>query len=82
MLFLKPLYIVVFMKVNGQKIKDVRQKRGWSTKDLAEALEPPVTRQAIEIWERDGVGAFKTLNKIAKALDIPPEFLIDRDAAP
>lgn len=64
------------MKVNGAKIKEFREGQGLTTAGLAARFVPPVTRQAVESWERHGVGAFKTLNKIAKALGIPPALLL------
>ena len=65
------------MKVSGAKIKEFRESQGMSTTDLAAKFEPQVTRQAIEIWEKKGVGAFKTLNRIAKALGVSPALLLD-----
>lgn len=65
------------MKVNGAKIKEYREKQGLSTTELALLLEPQVTRQAIEAWEKNGVGAFKTITKIAKALRVPPAIFLD-----
>ena len=66
------------MKVSGIKIKEFREGRGWTTSKLAAEVQPPVTRQAIESWERNGVGGFKTITKIAAALDIAPELLVER----
>ena len=63
------------MKVNGAKIKELREKHGWSKEEFAGKFEPQVTRQAIEAWERGAVGTFKTLNRIAEALKVSPEFL-------
>ena len=65
------------MKVNGGKIKEFREGQGLSTTDLAAKFDPQVTRQAIESWEKKGVGAFKTLNRIAKALGVSPALLLD-----
>lgn len=65
------------MKVNGAKIKEFRESQGLSTSDLAAKFEPAVTRQAIESWEKRGVGAFKTLNRIAKALGVSPALLLE-----
>lgn len=65
------------MKVSGNKIREFREGQKWSTSELALKFEPPVTRQAVEAWEKNGVGAFKTLNKIAKALGVPPAMLLD-----
>ena len=65
------------MKVNGAKIKEFREGQGLSTADLASKFDPQVTRQAVESWEKNGVGAFKTLNRIAKALGVPPALLLE-----
>jgi transcriptional regulator with XRE-family HTH domain len=67
------------MRVSGNKIKEFREGQKWTTTELALKCEPPVTRQAIEAWEKNGVGGFKTLNKIAKALRIPPAMLLDSE---
>jgi DNA-binding XRE family transcriptional regulator len=67
------------MKVNGAKIKEFRESLGLTTTQLAGKIKPnPVTRQAIELWEKKGVTTFKTLTKIAAALEIPPTLLIDK----
>ena len=65
------------MKVNGEKIKEFREGQGLSTADLAAKFDPQVTRQAVESWEKNGVGAFKTLNRIAKALGVSPALLLE-----
>ena len=65
------------MKVNGAKIKEFREGQGLTTTQLAAKFEPQVSRQAIESWEKNGVGAFKTLNRIAKALGVSPALLLE-----
>lgn len=65
------------MKVNGAKIKEYREKQGLSTLELAAKFNPAVTRQAIESWEKYGVGTFKTLNRIAEALGVPAAIFLD-----
>jgi transcriptional regulator with XRE-family HTH domain len=65
------------MKVNGAKIKEFRESQGWSTSDLAARFDPIVTRQAVESWEKNGIGGFKLLGRVAKALGIPPALLIE-----
>jgi DNA-binding transcriptional regulator YiaG len=67
------------MKVDGQKIKEFREGLGLTTKDLAHKITPKVTRQAVESWESYGVKTFRTLAKVAKALNVPPGLLIDNN---
>ena len=65
------------MRVSGIKIKEFREGQKWTTTDLALKFDPPITRQAVEAWEKNGVGGFKTLTKIAKALGVPPAMLLE-----
>ena len=65
------------MKVTGQKIRQFREAKGLTSAELAAKINPPVSRQALEAWERNGVGSFKTLTKIAQALDMPEAIFLD-----
>ena len=68
------------MKVSGQKIRQIRKVLGMSTAQLAEKAQ--VTRQAVESWERDGVGTFSLLEKIANILGVPEKLLMEDDTQP
>lgn len=39
----------------GEKIKELRQERGWTQKQLAERFQPPKDFTAISRWERGKV---------------------------
>lgn len=67
------------MKANGPKIKELREKAGFTKEEFAAQFTPSVTRQAVEAWESGAVSTFKTLNKIAAALKIKPEKLIIKE---
>jgi transcriptional regulator with XRE-family HTH domain len=58
----------------GQRIKEARQKAGLTQEELGEAIEK--NRLAIVRWE--GGASFSTdlLNRIAKHLDVTPEWLM------
>jgi len=71
------------LRVNGAKIRRLREARGWSVRDLAirtQQLSPPgITRSAlgrVERGESKNVAAWR-LEAVARALEIPvTEFLI------
>jgi len=63
------------MKVNGAKIKEIREGRGWSKEFLAD--KAGITRQAVESWEAGNVNTFTTLGKVAQALGVPEQELIE-----
>ena len=65
------------MKVDGAKIRQFREGQNLTTTDLAAKFNPQITSQAVEYWEKNGVGGFKTLNKIAKALGVSPALLLE-----
>jgi transcriptional regulator with XRE-family HTH domain len=69
--------IRIAMKVNGEKIKFIRESRSL-TKE-AFAAKAKVSRQAIEAWERGNVGSFRTLAKIAELLEVPEKLLVEMD---
>ncbi len=62
------------MKVNGPKIKEIREGQRISKEEFA--LKAKVSRQAVESWENGNVETFKTLNKIARLLGVPAELLV------
>ncbi len=62
-------------KLIGQRIKEVRKKRGWSQERLSEAID--VTTVYISRVERGGSGInLKRLAQISKALDTSLEYLV------
>ena len=63
------------MKVDGNKIKLIRESRSLTKEAFAEKAQ--VSRQAIEAWERGNVGSFRTLAKIAELLDVPEKVLLE-----
>lgn len=69
-------------RVNGKRIRQLRQALGWSVKDLAErtkSLAPPgITRSALGRIEREETTnpAAWRLECIANALDVPITELI------
>ena len=65
------------MRVKKEKIRESREVLGLTTSDLAERIG--VTRQAVEFYERVGIGTFSILNKVAAALRVDPKSLIDSD---
>jgi transcriptional regulator with XRE-family HTH domain len=65
------------MKVNGDKIKLIRESKSLTKEAFAE--KAGVSRQAIEAWEKGTVGSFRTLTKIAELLDVPEKFLVEMD---
>ena len=65
------------MKVNGQKIREIRLALGMSVSDLADKAK--VTRQAVEAWEKGGIGSFRKLEQVAGILGVPEKLLLDED---
>jgi len=63
------------MKVNGEKIKQIREAQGLSREHLA--IKAGVTAQAVYSWEGGNVGTFTTLGKVAQALGVPEQELIE-----
>ena len=62
------------MKVDGAKIKLIRESRQMTQGDLA--TQAGVSRQAVISWEKGGVGSFRILNKIAELLNVRPEIFL------
>ena len=65
------------MKVDGAKIKLIRESQSLSKEAFAETAG--VTRQAVEAWERGDVRSFKTLAKIADLLKVPEKVLLEQE---
>ena len=56
----------------GQRIRQGRERAGWTQEDLAEAMG--VSRQAVSKWEADRARpTAEKLERLSEALDIPPE---------
>ena len=66
----------------GARIKDVRQERGWTQDQLAQAVG--VSRSAVAQWETGRAGQVTgNLTRIATCLDVGVEYLmhgVDRRA--
>jgi transcriptional regulator with XRE-family HTH domain len=59
----------------GARIKDVRQERGWTQDQLAQAVG--VSRSAVAQWETGRAGQITgNLTRIAASLDVGVEFLM------
>lgn len=65
------------MRVDGTKIKLIRESKNLSKAEFAELAQ--VTRQAVESWENGNVQSFKTLAKIAEALQVPERILLEAE---
>ena len=65
----------------GNRIVELRKKKGWSQTDLAKQVE--ASREAIGKYERDEAQpSVETAKKIADALDVTLDYLVDEDALP
>ena len=62
------------MKVNGAKIKEIREGKGMSREALA--IKAGVTSQAVYSWEGGNIGTFSVLAKVAKALGVSEQELL------
>ncbi len=59
----------------GARIKDVRQERGWTQDQLAQAVG--VSRSAVAQWETGRAGQITgNLTRIAASLDVGVEYLM------
>jgi len=61
------------------KVKELADKQGWTLTDLAKRANlMPIT--IYPLWANDGANPLlSTLNKIADALGVPVENLIDKE---
>jgi transcriptional regulator with XRE-family HTH domain len=64
------------METMGQRIKAMREQRGWSQTDLAEKVG--VTFSAVSQWERDETENVKLLPflRLAKLFETDPHYLV------
>lgn len=58
--------------VNGEKIKEERERRQLTRAELARELN--VRRQAVYAWERGEVKTISTIGRIAEFFKLPPEY--------
>ena len=59
----------------GARIRMLRQSRGMTQQDLAQACD--VTRSAVAQWETDRAGQLRShISKIAETLGVDTEFLL------
>ena len=65
------------MKVNGAKIKDIRESLGLTREELA--TKARVTAQAVYSWENGNIGTFSLLAKVADLLGIPEKELLEAE---
>ena len=60
----------------GEKLKEARQKAGFTQEQLAETMS--VSRSAVAKWESDkGLPDINNLKAIAKLLDVSVDYLLD-----
>ena len=65
----------------GNRIIELRKKKGWSQTELAKKVE--ASREAIGKYERDEAQpSVETAKKIAHALDVTLDYLVDEEALP
>ena len=65
----------------GNRIIELRKKKGWSQTELAKKVE--ASREAIGKYERDEAQpSVETAKKIADALDVTLDYLVDEEALP
>jgi transcriptional regulator with XRE-family HTH domain len=65
----------VLVKVDGQKLQNLRERRLWLVGDLAE--KSGVHRNTISKLENERGGP-ETIRKLAKALDVEPTELLQK----
>jgi transcriptional regulator with XRE-family HTH domain len=64
----------IMMKVDGAKIRLIRESRNLTQDDLAQLAG--VSKQAVSYWEQDGVKSFRVLNRIAELLQVRPDIFL------
>lgn len=68
------------MKVDGIKIKRLREIEGWSAEELAEMVS--VSPQTIYRIEREGTAKHSTAAELAKAFKLPVKKLVRVEETP
>jgi transcriptional regulator with XRE-family HTH domain len=64
------------------RIRDIRKAKGWTLAELAQACDPPTTAQTIGRLETGMRNlSLKWMNRIATALEIDPQALLQSDEA-
>ncbi len=65
----------------GNRITELRKKKGWSQTELAKQIE--ASREAIGKYERDeALPSVETAKKIADAFEVTLDYLVDDTALP
>ena len=72
------------MKNMGKRIAEKRVECGLSQEELAQKLNPPVTRQSISRWEKGAVADIKRshIQQMANILGVTPVWLMGYETAP
>jgi len=65
------------MEVNCARIRELREAMGLTLAELGARAEPPAPHQVVGQWERGQVKTIRTLNRVAKALGVKPEALLN-----
>lgn len=59
----------------AQRLKNARIMKGWSMEQLAEMMQPPITKQAVHKYEHGRMlPDSNTLLALAKALEVKPDY--------
>src|SRR6202171_239069 len=61
----------------GKKVKMLRESKGWSQRKLA--VKAKVDLRVLRRMEQSTGASTGSIDKVAEALDVSPEDLIDRD---
>lgn len=62
------------MRINGDKVRALRESKSWSQEHLAEAAG--VSVRTVQRVEADGLGSAETRLALAAALEVPVEVLV------
>lgn len=65
----------------GDRIAKAREAKGWSQRELADAIPGKVDSPSVSRWERGKVYPEQYLNEIAKALDVDVSYLLAPEPA-
>jgi len=69
------LAVALEPKEIGARIKDARNRRGWT--QLAFALEADVSPSTVQRWESGQLPPVRELMRIAELLEVEPEQLVE-----